>query len=164
VSSPPQTHQPWRVPRAHIEGNIPAVLRFADGQRTSAKLQVVSLTGGLLALPKPVAQGSQIRMMFLTEGGSVLSGAQMLSPVTKELQPFRFTAIAADDQRRLGTLIWEQSNRNKFEQDWIEKLRAATAQQKEPRRWRIKLAAASVLTIGLASAAYLMHWHSGFLK
>jgi hypothetical protein len=163
VSSPPQTHQPWRVPRANVDGNIAAVLRFADGQRTSAKLQVISLTGGLLSLPQPIAQGSQIKMMFLTQGGSVLGGAQMLSPVTDQLQPFRFTAIAADDQRRLGTLIWEQSNRNKFEQDWIDKLRAASAlQQKEPRHWRFKVAAASLLTIGLASAAYLLH--SGILK
>lgn len=87
----------------------------------------------------------------------------MLRPVTNSLQPFRFVSIAADDQRRLGTLIWERSNQNKSDQDWIEKLRAASAQQKEPRSWRFKLAGTvGLLTIGLATAAYLLHF--GLIK
>jgi hypothetical protein len=158
VSSPPQTQRPWRAPRANIAGAIPAVLRLATGERTSAKLKTISLTGGLLELPQPLHQGSQFKMMFLTEGGSVLGGAQMLQPVTQQLQPFRFTSIAADDKRRLGTLIWENSSENKFEQDWIEKLRAASAQQKEPRRWRLKLVAAGLVTVSLAGAGCLLHF------
>ncbi|MGA8621540.1 MAG: hypothetical protein WB660_23820 [Candidatus Sulfotelmatobacter sp.] len=163
MSSPPQIRQPWRGPRANLEGNIPAVLRFPNGQSTSAKLQVISLTGGLLSLSQPVVQGSQIKVMFLTGTGAVLGGAEMLRPVTNSLQPFRFVSIAADDQRRLGTLIWERSNQNKSDQDWIEKLRAASAQQKEPRSWRFKLAGTvGLLTIGLATAAYLLHF--GLIK
>jgi hypothetical protein len=139
------------------------VLRFPNGQRTSAKLRVISLTGGLLSLTQPVVQGSQIKVMFLTGAGSVLGGAEMLPPVTDELQPFRFVSIAADDQRRLGTLIWERSSQNKSEQDWIEKLRAASAQHEELRPWRFKLAGAvGLLTFGVASAAYLLY--SGLLK
>jgi hypothetical protein len=139
------------------------VLRFPNGQRTSAKLRVISLTGGLLSLTQPVVQGSQIKVMFLTGAGSVLGGAEMLRPVTDELQPFRFVSIAADDQRRLGTLIWERSSQNKSEQDWIEKLRAASAQHEELRPWRFKLAGAvGLLTFGVASAAYLLY--SGLLK
>jgi len=163
MSGLPLTHSQWRVPRAQLVANTPAVLRFPDGQRTSAHLQVISLTGGLLSVPKPVDQGSQVKVMFMTETGSVLAGAEMLHPVSRELQPFRFVSIAAADQRRLGSLIWERSNQNKSEQDWIEKLRAASAQRKEPRPWRFKLAGAvGLLTIGLATAAYLLHF--GFLK
>ncbi|MGA8437513.1 MAG: hypothetical protein WB762_05810 [Candidatus Sulfotelmatobacter sp.] len=163
MTSPPQTRQPWRVPRANLEGSIPAVLRFPNGQRTSAKLQVISLTGGLLSLSQPVVQGSQIKVMFLTGAGSVLGGAEMLRPVNNELQPFRFVSIAADDQRRLGTLIWERSSQNKFEQDWIEKLRAASAQHDEPRPRPFTLAGTvGLLTIGLAAAAYLLRF--GLLK
>jgi len=139
------------------------VLRFPNGQRSSANLQVVSLTGGLLSVPRPVNQGSQVKLMFLTKAGSVLAGAQMLHPVSKDLQPFRFVSIAAADQRRLGALIWERSNQNKTEQDWIEKLRAASAQREDRRPWRFKLAGAvGLLTIGLATAAYLFHF--GLLK
>ena len=134
------------------------MLRFPNGQRTCADLQVISLTGGLLSLCQPVVQGSQVKVMFLTGAGSVLGGAEMLRPVTNALQPFRFISLAAEDHRRLGTLIWERSTQNKSEQVWIEKLRAASAQRKEPRPWRLKLAAALVLfTIGLATVAHLLH-------
>jgi len=163
VSSLPQPGTPWRVPRAHLEGNTPAVLRFPNGQRTCADLRVISLTGGLLSLSQPVVQGSRVKLMFLTGAGSVLGGAEMLRPVTNALQPFRFVSLAADDHRRLGTLIWERSIQNKSEEVWIEKLRAASARRKERRPWRFKVAGAvGLLTISLATAAYLLHF--GLLK
>jgi hypothetical protein len=149
----------WRVPRAHLEGKTPAVLRFPDGQRIGANLQVISLTGGLLSLSQPVVQGSQVKVMFLTGAGSVLGAAEMLSPVADTLQPFRFVSITAADKDRLGTLILERSSPDPSEQDWMNKLRAASAQQKEPRTWRRKLAGAvGLLTIGLATAAYLLRF------
>jgi hypothetical protein len=159
MSSLPQSPSQWRVPRAQLDGSTPAVLRFPDGQRTSANLQVVSLTGGLLSLPQPVDQGSQVKVMFLTGEGSVLGGAEMLRPVGDALQPFRFLSIATDDQRRLKTLIWQHSNQNKSEEEWIAKLRAASANREEPRPWRLKVAGAvGLLTAGLATAAYLLHF------
>lgn len=163
MSSLPQPSQPWRPARARLENNTPAVLRFPNGQRSWAKLQVISITGGLLSLPEPVVQGTPVKLMFLTTGGSVLGAAEMLRPVTNALQPFRFVSLAADDQRRLGTLILERSTPNKSEQEWIEKLRAASAQLTEPRPWRFKLAGAvGLLTVGLATAAYVLRF--GLLK
>jgi hypothetical protein len=45
----------------------------------------------------------------------------------------------------------------------MEKLRAASARQNEPRRWRLKVAeVVGMLMIGLATAAYLLHF--GLLK
>lgn len=163
MNSSPQSRPPWRVPRAHLEGQNPAVLRFANGQTTGANLQVISVTGGLLSLSQPVVQGSQVKLIFLTGAGAVLGGAEMLRPVTDGLQPFRFVSLAADDQRRLGTLVWQRSSQNKSEQAWIEKLRAASAQHHEPAFWRFKLAGViGLLTIGLAIGAYLLHF--GLLK
>ena len=78
MSSPPQSSAPLRRPRAHLDGKNPIVLRFQDGQRMGANLQVISVTGGLLSLSKSVDQGSQVKLMFLTEAGSVLGGAEML--------------------------------------------------------------------------------------
>ena len=159
MSSLPPPRPPWRVPRAHLEDKTPAVLRFPNGQRIGANLQVISLTGGLLSLAQPVVQGSQVKVMFLTGAGSVLGAAEMLCPVANALQPFRFVSIAADDHRRLGTLISERSSQSQSEQDWINKLRAASAQQNEPRPSRFRLAGAvGLLTIGLATAAYLLHF------
>src|SRR6266567_3663484 len=76
MSSSPQSRPPWRCPRAHLDGNNPIVLRFPNGQRIGANLQVISVTGGLLSLSKSVDQGSRVRLMFLTEAGSVLGAAQ----------------------------------------------------------------------------------------
>jgi len=163
MSSSPQSRPPWRCPRAHLDGNNPIVLRFPNGQRLGANLQVISVTGGLLSLSKSVDQGSRVRLMFLTEAGSVLGGAEMLPSVSDRLQPFRFISLPADDQRRVGALIGEWSQ-NKSELAWIEKLRAASAQHNEPAFWRFKLAGViGLLTIGLAIAvAYLLHF--GLLK
>ena len=162
MSSSPQSRPPWRFPRAHLEGQNPVVLRFANGQTTGANLQVISFTGGLLSLSEPVVQGSQVKLMFLTGAGAVLGGAEMLRPVTNGLQPFRFISLPAVDQRRVGALIGEWSQ-NKSEQAWIEKLRAASAQHNEPAFWRFNLAGViGLLTIGLAIAAYLLHF--GLLK
>jgi hypothetical protein len=171
MNSSPQSHPQWRFPRAHLEGPNPAVLRFENGRTTGANLQVISVSGGLLSLPEPVVQGSQVRLIFLTGAGAVLGGAEMLPPVAKELQPFRFVSLAADDQRRLGALVEERSSQEKSEPDWMEKLRAASAQQNQPqRRWFKVAEVVGMLMVGLATAAYLMHvglgWslHFGVLK
>jgi hypothetical protein len=158
MSSSPQSRPPWRFPRAHLKGQNPAVLRFANGQTTGANLQVISFTGGLLSLSQPVVQGSQVKLIFLTGAGAVLGGAEMLRPVTNGLQPFRFVSLAADDHRRLEALIW-RSNQNKSEQAWIEKLRAASAQHSKPRRWWLKVAeVVGMIMSGLATGAHRVHF------
>ncbi len=155
----PQSRPLWRFPRAHLEGQNPAVLRFANGKTTGANLQVISVSGGLLSLSQPLVQGSQVKLIFLTGAGAVLGGAEMLSPVTNGLQPFRFVSLAADDQHRLGALVGQRSSQNEAEPDWMEKLRAASAQHSERRRWRFKVAElVGMLMIGLATAAYLLHF------
>lgn len=157
MTSPPQSRPPWRYPRAYLDTKNPIVLRFPNGHSIGANLNVISLTGGLVSLSNSVDQGSQVRLMFLTEVGSVFGGAEMLPPVSDRLQPFRFTWLPADDRRRLGALIGEWSQ-NKSELAWIEKLRAASAAQyNKPAFWRFKCAGViGLLTVSLAVAAYLL--------
>jgi len=110
-----------------------------------------------------MVQGSEVKMIFLTGTGAVLGGAEMLQPVNDSLQPFRFVSLAEDDQRRLGELVAQRSTEEDSGQAWMEKLRAASAQQNEPRRWRSKAAGAvGLLMAGLATAAYVLHF--GLLK
>ena len=99
---PPE--RPTRAPRISFAENTPAVVRSGDGCR-KAKLQTVSITGGLLYLPKPVDQGSQVKLMFLTRSGAVQGAAEMLSPISWSLQPFKFLKLYDDDQRRLEATI-----------------------------------------------------------
>jgi hypothetical protein len=97
-----------------------------DGQRTPAKVKVFSITGGLLSLLKPLAQGSLVRVMFVTHAGPVLGGAEMLSPVGEVLQPFRFVSLPDEDQRKLGAIVQSSlGNSTAIEEDWMEKLRTA---------------------------------------
>jgi len=102
-----------RAPRTCFAETTPAVLRCQDGRRVPGKLQVISVTGGLLSLSKPLDQGSQVKLMFLTPRGAVLGAVQMLSPVSWNLQPFKFVGLCDDDQRRLQAAIQSSLDQNR---------------------------------------------------
>ena len=93
----------------------PAILRVQNGSRLRGKLQVVSVTGGLLSLPNPLAQGSQAKLLFLTDAGTVLGTAEMLASISGTLQPFRFVSIDDDHERRLRDLIQSSLDRKRRE-------------------------------------------------
>jgi hypothetical protein len=154
----PESRPSSRLPRARLEGNNPTVLRLANGQNVGASLKVVSLSGGLLSVAQPVLQGSQVKLIFLTGSGAVLGGAEMLRPMTDRLQPFRFVSLNTDDQRRLGTMIGEQTRKALPDPDWVEKLRAATTRHNKPRRWRLGVSMLGLFVIGLATVAYLLRF------
>jgi hypothetical protein len=119
----------------------------------TGSLEVISSTGGLLSLSKPLIRGTRIKVMFLTQRGPVLGTAEMLSPVSWTEQPFRFVTLAYGDQRRLQAItgcspsklelpIPKQTRmiRNpepepilNTEPEWIDKYRAAVSQN-PPRR------------------------------
>jgi hypothetical protein len=163
MNSSPQLNPQWRFPRAYLDGQNPAVLRFANGQTSGANLRVISCTGGLLSLPQPAAKGSQVKLIFLTGTGAVLGGAEMLPPVASDLQPFRFVSLAEADQKRVGELVSEHSTQPEPNDEWIEKLRTASAHRTEDSQWGFKVAGVvGLLTTGLATAAFLLH--VGLLK
>lgn len=92
-----------RAPRTGFEETTPAVLRCQDGRRLRGKREVISLTGGLLWLSKPLNRGAQVKLMFLTRRGSVLGAAEMLSPVTWGLQPFKFVRLYDDGRAQAAS-------------------------------------------------------------
>jgi hypothetical protein len=126
-------------------------------------VQVLSLTGGLLSLPTPIHQGSQVKLLFLTRTGPVLGAAEMLSPVTDTQQPFRFLSLPVDDCRRLGAAIQSSlnlniTNENAAEQKWMEKLKAASVAEKRPgtRLFRFAAIAVALGMLCLAGTLYLI--------
>jgi hypothetical protein len=102
----------------------PAVLRFQNGNRARGKLQIISLTGGLLSLSKPLFQGSRVKLMFLTRHGSVLGAAEMLNPIHWGLQPFRFIRLHDDDEERLQAAIQSSMDQNRRAHAQVERFRA----------------------------------------
>ena len=161
MSALPQQQSAPRTPRVNLDRNTPAVLRFEGGESVSGELQVVSLTGGLLSLPRSVEQGSQVKLMFLIGTGSVLAGAEMLSPMNRNLQPFRFVSLGQKERRKLESIIPLSVYQDITEPNWMKKLRVASDHRYEPKRWRNHLFAAGALgliTLGLASVIYLRHF------
>ena len=105
----PQPHPSRRAARVQLGDSVLAVIRLEDGRRTKAKLQTVSVTGGLLLLQQSLGAGDFVEVAFRTEAGPVQAMAEVLSPIKKladcVLQPFRFVAIEDDDHRRLRTSL-----------------------------------------------------------
>ena len=154
----PQLNPAGRAPRFNLADITPAVLRFQDGHRTHAQLEVISLTGGMLCLPGPVQRHSHVKLMFVTPVGPVLGTAEMLKPVSLSQQPFRFVELEQDDRRRLQVSIQSSFGQTIPEQEWIEKYRAALDQHppREKRLFSTPLAAFALAMLSLGSAIYLL--------
>ena len=103
-----QSAQAWtgtRSQRLQLAETIPVVLRHPDGHRMPAKLQCVSLTGGLMVLAPLLPPGSIVKLIFVTPKGPVTGTAEMLRPVSWTAQPFRFAAMPDSGQHRLRAVI-----------------------------------------------------------
>ena len=94
-----------RSQRLQLAESIPVVLRCLDGHRIPAKLQCVSLTGGLMIVAPLLPPGSMVKLIFVTPKGPVTGTAEMLRPVSWTEQPFRFAAIPDSGQHRLRAVI-----------------------------------------------------------
>ena len=105
----PQPHSSRRAARVQLGDSVLAAIRLEDGRRTKAKLQTISVTGGLLRMAHCLGQGDFVEVAFQTQAGPVHAMAEVLSPMRKTpegvLQPFRFVAIEDDDHRRLRTSL-----------------------------------------------------------
>jgi len=105
----PQPHPSRRAARIQLGDTVLAAIRLEDGRRAKAKLQTISVTGGLLRLAQSLGQGDFVEVAFQTQAGPVHGMAEVLSPMQKTsdgvLQPFRFVALEDDDHRRLRTTL-----------------------------------------------------------
>jgi hypothetical protein len=93
------------APRTSFPEKTHAVVRCQNGSSVLGKLTIISLTGGLLNLERPLDRGSQVKLMFLTNKGSVFAKAEMLPAISWIQQAFKFTKIYDDDQKRLKAAI-----------------------------------------------------------
>jgi hypothetical protein len=101
-----------RPPRLKLAQTTPAVLRVASGDRVQGRLQVISVTGGLLWLSSPLDLGSRANVIFLMESGPVSGTAEMLKPISNTQQAFRFVDIGRVERSRLQKVIQFSSDQN----------------------------------------------------
>ncbi len=103
----PQANANLRSPRVQLNGSVAAAVMAEGGQRARAKLQSISVNGGLLQLQHELSAGDFVEIAFHTRSGDIHGMAEMLQPTRKIdvqsacLQPFRFIALADDDHRNL---------------------------------------------------------------
>jgi hypothetical protein len=101
----PQSNAHRRSPRVLLNGTIAAAIHAESGDRARAKLQSLSINGGLLQLPNEMSAGDFIEIAFHTRSGPIHGMAEMLPPTRKFQsacwQPFRFIALGDDDHRKL---------------------------------------------------------------
>jgi hypothetical protein len=162
--NPDRLYPDGRAPRLNLSDITPAVLRFEDGHRTQGQLEVISVTGGILCLPKPVVRQSRVKLMFVTPTGPVLGTAEMLKPVSWTQQPFRFVGLEKDDQRRLQDSIQSSFGQVSKDQEWIDKYRATLDDRRPPRRhlFSSRLATFTLAMLSLGSAIYLFSLFNAF--
>src|SRR5947199_10648170 len=79
----PQTNFSRRSPRVQLNGSVAAAIRAEGGQRARAKLQSISITGGLLQLPIELTSGDFVEIAFHTRSGPIHGMAEMLPTVRK---------------------------------------------------------------------------------
>jgi hypothetical protein len=112
----PQPHPSRRAARVQLAESVLAAIRLEDGRRTRAKLQTISVTGGMLCLAGSLGSGAFVELAFQTQSGPIHGMAEILSPVRKTtagvMQPFRFVALEDDDHRRLRTSLDHVADRS----------------------------------------------------
>ena len=88
-----------RAPRANLRGSIAAVVRLENGRQLPAKLQMLSITGGLLDLAAYLEERTWVDVTIYLSSGPVRATAEMMFPMlgaVSYLQPFRFTSLGSE--------------------------------------------------------------------
>ena len=107
-----QRRPPRRAPRVSLRGAISAVIRLENGRQVPAKLQQLSITGGLLDLAVYLEERAWVDLTIYLSSGAVRATAEMMFPMrggVDYLQPFRFTSLGTDElhalDREVTTLL-----------------------------------------------------------
>ena len=112
----PRPNPQQRATRVKMDNSSFALVKLGDGQRTKAKIQTVSVTGGLLRMARALEEGDFVEVAFQTGSGPVHGMAEMLHPrrISPEgiLQPFRFIALDDNDHKTLSFVVTATSERN----------------------------------------------------
>ena len=126
----------------------------------AGNLQVISVAGGMLRLSQPLDPNIRASLMFLSDGGPVLGKAEMLSPLSRTQQAFRFVALDRNNRRNLQLGIQSHLNQTSDEDRWIAKYRSAIVHGAPSRRGALKIVLGSVAfgMLVLIGAACFFHF------
>ncbi|MGA9641414.1 MAG: hypothetical protein WBQ72_08470 [Terriglobales bacterium] len=119
----PQPDATRRAPRVQLNGFVAAAIHAQGGLRARAKLQSISVNGGLLQLQQELSTGDFVEIAFHTRSGAISGMAEMLEPARKAeaacLQPFRFVALGDHDHHALRMALDAARDRSLLETDTV---------------------------------------------
>src|SRR5258706_16375211 len=99
----PQSNVNQRSPRVQLHGSVAAAVMAEGGQRARAKLQTISITGGLLQLQHELSSGDFVEIAFHTRSGAIRGRPKLLNPTPKFQRPglnlFPSTPLATNAHR-----------------------------------------------------------------
>lgn len=93
--------RPFRVP---LSGAVLVLVRLPNGRELRAALQVLSTTGGLIHIKKPLDEKIQVELVFHVDQATIRARGQMLFPTWAAngwLQPFRFVDMPEASRKEL---------------------------------------------------------------
>lgn len=95
-----QRQPPRRAPRANVRGEISAVIRLENRRQITARVQQLSITGGLLDLSAYLEERSWVKLTIYLSSAAVQTTAEMMFPMRVApgyRQPFRFTSLGTEE-------------------------------------------------------------------
>jgi hypothetical protein len=105
-----QRKPPVRAPRANLGGMVTAVVRLENGRQLPARLQKLSITGGLLDLAIYLEERTWVELTIYLNGGAVRATAEMMFPIVEAKgyrQPFRFVSVGSEQLHLLHREVTE---------------------------------------------------------
>jgi len=110
-----QRQPPRRAPRANVRGSLSAVIRLENGRQFLAKVEVLSITGGLVDVGNYVEERSWVDLTIYLSSGAVRTTAEMMFPMrggAGYLQPFRFTSLGSEELHAIDREVSELLERS----------------------------------------------------
>jgi len=95
-----QRQPPRRAPRASVRGSLSAVIRLENGRQFLARVELLSITGGLVDLGNYMEERPWVDLTIYLSSGAVRTTAEMMFPMrggSGYLQPFRFTSLGSEE-------------------------------------------------------------------
>src|SRR5437660_10984445 len=92
--------------RVKLQGSVLVLIGLPNRRQMRAALHMLSISGGLIHLEKPLDEKIEVLLIFHVERATIRAKAEMLFPMWATqgwLQPFRFTGLT-DTSRE--TLEW----------------------------------------------------------
>jgi len=106
MAASPIQYPQQRAPRVKLAGSILVLLQLEDRSQVRARLNQLSVNGGVLQLSEPLQEEQPVEVMFHIGSTTVRAQAATISPMWATqgcLQPFRFTAVQPETRQQLAT-------------------------------------------------------------